>query len=347
MWAISLAVLVAACSGFEATTTTLSEGPRRPVVPPQVEAVFPQTGASAPIWDNDFYGDPDYESRLAALADAGAEWVTLIPTWYQLEPTSSVIYREEPGRTTTDEALLDALRDAQELGLQVVLKPHVDVVEGGSRLSIQPSVEESWFASYTEMINGYATMAESEGVDQFVVGTELAGTSANEDAWRTVIAEVRRRYSGPLTYAANHDEFEHVEFWDALDFVGVDAYFPLAESSTTDVQRLNRAWDSIADRLEDVAGDFGRMIVFTELGYPSQVGATVEPYNPSISDTPSEEEQAAALESMIDSIGSEPWFGGFHWWMWFVEDTPAQGALSYMPQGKLAGGILERIWAAG
>lgn len=362
-----LVALAAACSGVEPTPTTLSGDPSSPtteppttdtttthpepttatlrVDPPDVDAVFPQNGASAPIWDDHYYGDPDFEATLAGLADAGADWVTLIPTWYQSEPTSSEIYREDPGRTTTDEALIDAIRDAQNLGLQVTLKPHVDLARGGARLGIEPDAEEAWFVSYLEMMSGYAAIAESEGVDQLVVGTELAGTSVNEDAWRAVIAEVRREYSGPLTYAANHDEFEQVEFWDALDFVGVDAYFPLADSPTTDVSRLTRSWDAIGDRLEEVAAEYGRMIVFTEVGYPSQVGATVEPYNPSVSDVPSEEEQAAALQSMLDSVGSESWFGGFHWWMWFIEDGAARSALSYMPEGKIAGGILEGLWA--
>jgi hypothetical protein len=310
-----------------------------------VEATFPQTGVSAPIWDDSAYGETQFVSTLSDIAAAGAQWVTFIPTWYQLEETSSTIYAETPGRTTTDAALVAAIREAVALGLEVTLKPHVDLVEGGSRTSIDPAAEDEWFESYTEMISNYARMAESEGVGQFVVGTELGGTSNDATAWREVIAEVREVFSGPVTYAANHDEFESVEFWDALDFIGIDAYFPLAETATSDIAALTAAWQPIVDRIGGVAAEFGRLVVFTEIGYPSQEGATVEPFNPFYSDVASEEEQAAALQAMLDSVRGQAWFGGFHWWMWFVEDSPEEAALGYMPEGKLAGALLEEYWA--
>lgn len=360
--------VVAACSGTAVTPTTESDGPDptttaptpettlAPVVPtttlpppdpPPVAATFPQNGAAAPMWDDTAYGSPEYANTLSELAAAGSEWVTLVPTWYQSEPSSSVIYREESGRTTTDDALVAAIAEARSLGMRVILKPHVDLAEGGSRISIEPSAEEEWFDSYREMILVYARMAETEGADQFVVGTELGGTSGNAAAWRQVISDVRQEFSGPITYAANHDEFTDVEFWDALDFIGVDAYFPLAETPTTIISNLMESWDPIVADLAAVADEFGRVVVFTEIGYPSQQGATVEPYNPFHSDVPSDEEQAAALDAMLAAVADEVWFGGFHWWMWFVERTATEAALSYMPQGKPAGDILEEYWAQG
>jgi hypothetical protein len=188
-------------------------------------------------------------------------------------------------------------------------------------------------------------MAEEEGVEQFVVGTELGGTSGNQSAWREVIAGVREVYSRPITYAANHDEYEEIAFWDALDFIGVDAYFPLSEVPTTVISDLARAWEPIVADMAEIAQLQGRRIVFTEVGYPSQEGATVQPYNPSHSEVVSESEQAAAVEALVTAVAGEPWFGGFHWWMWFAESTDSAAALSYMPNGKPAGDILEAYWA--
>lgn len=321
------------------TTTTVP-----PPIPPIVDASFPQSGAAAPIWDDDGYASASYSTTLAALADAGASWVTVIPTWYQTDAESSTIYPEQPGRTANDEALLTAITEARSLGMRVTLKPHVDLAAGGSRISITPVDEGEWFASYTDMILRYAVMAEEEGVEQFVVGTELGGTSGNESAWREVIARVRDVYSGPITYAANHDEFEEIAFWEALDFIGVDAYFPLSEVPTTVISDLTRAWEPIVADMAEIADRHGRRIVFTEVGYPSQEGATVQPYNPAYSEVVSEGEQAAAVEAMITAVGGEPWFGGFHWWMWFVESSDSAAALSYMPDEKPAGDILEAYW---
>lgn len=327
------------------TSTATTSTTLKPANPPVQAATFPQSGVTAPLWDDTEYGEDEFASTLDEVAAAGAEWVTMVPTWYQLEPSSSTIYAEDPGRTTTDDALVTAIRTAKELDLRVILKPHVDLAEGGSRISIEPSVEDEWFNSYREMILGYARLAETEGVDQVVIGTELGGTSGDAAAWQQVIDEVRDEFKGPITYAANHDEFEDVQFWDSLDFIGVDAYFPLSDTPTTDVAELTSAWGPIVADLAAVAEEFERKVVFTEVGYPSQEGATVQPYNPFQSETASEEEQAAALQSMIDALGDEAWFGGFHWWMWFVEDTPEEAALGYMPQGKLAGDILEDYWA--
>lgn len=351
------------CSGAEPTATTLSGDrsttttpvsttteptatttTRLPVDPPRVEPSFPQDGAAAPRWEVDSYASPEFAATLARLADAGAGWVTLVPTWYQREPASSVIFPETPGRTTADEALVAAIREAKELGLSVVLKPHVDLVDGESRILIDPSEEKEWFSSYSEMILRYAAIADIEDVDQFVIGTELGGTSENTAEWEALIAEVRDLYPGPISYAANHDEYQEIEFWESLDFIGVDAYFPLAASPTTDSEILSAAWDRIAGELGEFAERQDRAVVFTEVGYPSLEGAVVEPFNPFHSETPSNEEQAAALEAMIESVSGESWFGGFHWWMWFEENTSDEYARGYMPEGKPAGAILEEYW---
>lgn len=324
-----------------ATTTT-----EAPPAPAEIAAEFPQSGAAAPIWDDEAYGTPAYAALLARLAEAGAPWVTVVPTWYQDASDSSSIYAETGGRTATDDSLIAAIEEAHALGLKVILKPHVDIAPGGSRITIEPASVEQWFSSYRDMILHYAAMAETHDVGQFVVGTELRGTSGQDAEWREVIAAVRDVYAGPITYAANHDEYTEVEFWDALDFIGVDAYFPLSDIPTTILSDLRRSWEPILESLDSLAEHFGRKVVFTEIGYPSQEGATVQPFNPSHSDVVSDEEQAAALQAMIDTVGGESWFGGFHWWMWFDEDDAAHAALSYMPEGKPAGAILEDYWAS-
>jgi len=362
-WVLILTI-AAGCSGGDPISTTQSDisisttisapdsigpAPSSPsattqVSAPQVSADPDQEGYAAPIWDDFDYGEAAFGSDLADIAATGAEWVTLVPTWYQSSPESSVIYPERPGRTATDEALVAAIVEAQALGLEVMLKPHVDLVDGGYRGGIEPASTQQWFESYGEVIVGYARLAEQHDIPQFVVGTELAGTSSDTAPWRDLIAGVRQVFSGSLTYAANHDEFPNVQFWDDLDFIGVDAYFPLAEQPTTDLGRLTVAWDPIIDELGKVARAFERSIVFTEVGYPSQEGASVQPYNPSLSTVVSNDEQEAALRAMLSSVDGQTWFGGFHWWMWFTGESPGERALGYMPQGKPAGAILMDRW---
>ncbi len=324
------------------TTSTTS---LPPAPPPMVSPDPDQEGVAAPLWDDTGYGEEPYAQLLVEIAELGAEWVSIVPTWYQDSPTDSDLYPEASGRTTTDEALVTAMRNARELGLSVMLKPHVDLVDGGSRLDIAPEDEAAWFKAYEEMILHYASIAAAEHADQFVVGTELAGTLHAEEEWRRIIGEVRAVYDGPLTYAANHDSYEDVPFWDALDLIGIDAYFPLADEPTTDVNRLTESWEAIGKRIGDLAARLGRQVVLTEVGYPSQQGAVTRPFDPHVSSAVSVEEQDAALRAMLGALDDESWFAGFHWWMWFDERTAEQQELGYTPKGKPAGDTLRERWS--
>jgi len=357
-----LLTVLSACSTATPSATTQSDivvpstvvGLPQSTVPsttPETTAVtgvvpdLDQEGLAAPIWDDHDYGEPTFAASLGDIAATGAEWVTLVPTWYQSDPESSALFAERPGRTSTDEALVVAIDGAQALGLQVMLKPHLDLVDGGYRGMIEPASVEEWFDSYREVLLGYARLAQMHDVAQLVVGTELAGVSGETERWRDLIADVRQEFSGVVTYAANHDEFISVEFWDDLDLIGVDAYFPLADQPTTDGDQLITAWGPIVDELGRIAAEFDLRIVFTEIGYPSQEGAVVEPFNPFASTVPSNAEQEVALESMLSAVDGQPWFAGFHWWMWLTGESPEERALGYMPQGKPVEAILERRWA--
>lgn len=108
-----------------------------------------------------------------------------------------------------------------------------------------------------------------------------------QQAWRQLIADTRKVYSGKLTYAANFDNYEDVAFWDALDFVGINAYFPLRDANRTypDATAMQSAfeteWKAVfksiknfqeAQQIEE------KPLLFTELGYISREYATVEPW---------------------------------------------------------------------
>jgi len=98
--------------------------------------------------------------------------------------------------------------------------------------------------------------------------------------WRDLIARVRHVYPGPLTYGANFDEYEQVGFWDALDYVGINAYFPLGRYGLQDEARvgvLRKAWEKVAAHLEQAAP--GHPVVLLELGWTRWLGSTVRPYS--------------------------------------------------------------------
>jgi len=108
-----------------------------------------------------------------------------------------------------------------------------------------------------------------------------------EELWRELIAETRQHYEGPLTYAANFDQVAEVGFWDALDAVGVNAYYSLSRwglSGPELDEELAASWREIAAELEPLGHDSASTgtplpLVFLELGWTRKAGSTVRPFS--------------------------------------------------------------------
>ncbi|MFD9790572.1 hypothetical protein ACFWXK_06420 [Streptomyces sp. NPDC059070] len=341
--AAAAALVLAGCSGGSGTGP--GPGPSRSGGSGAPHDDGRVRGMTLPSWAVDDYGGPRARQYLADIAHTGARWVVFTPTWYQKNT-------EESGQRPTEETASDAsLRGisalARAAGLKVMLKPHVDLVDGTDRAEIRPADRAAWFTSYERFITHYADLARETGAERFVVGTELAGVSADGAAWHRVVAAVRSHYRGPLTYAANYDEYAKVAFWQDLDVIGVDAYWPLAEKPTTDAGALARAWRPIADELAAFSASRHRPVLFTEAGYTSQRGSTTAPYSWTVSKKDGADEQAAAYRALLDTFAGRAWWAGVCWWMW--DDWPDSGEtparLAYTPHGKPAEEVLRAHWA--
>jgi hypothetical protein len=228
--------------------------------------------------------------------------------------------------------------------MKVVLKPHVDVIDDSYRGDIQPSDRSAWFRSYGRFIDHYASLAASNSLDMVVVGTELKSMSSDTDPWRAVIQTVRDRFFGPITYAANWDEVDQVQFWDDLDAIGVDAYYPLTHSlgERPTLQTLVTAWDGIAAQLESKSTQWSRPVILTEVGYPSQIGATFTPYE--VTDQPADQNvQAIAYHATFNALEDSDWLVGISWWSWRADPGDGEDpSVEYSPEGKRAQGELAR-----
>jgi hypothetical protein len=270
------------------------------------------------------YGSTSSKRSLEELKALGVTWISITPFGFQRDPGSSAFSWE--GTDETDERLAGATAQAHALGIRVMLKPHLWLRPPSWPGSIEPRSKEAWeewFRTYERFALHYATVGAANRVDALCIGNELSKTTTHEGEWRRIIAAIRGAYPGPLTYGADMDEVFDVPFWDALDFIGVSAYYPLVDVRSPDRGSLVTAWGPVLGRLKALSVRFGRKIVFTEVGYRSaDFGAWKQwevprnaPVNLGI--------QAEAYEAFFEAVWSQPWFGGAYFWKWF--SSPGHG----------------------
>jgi hypothetical protein len=336
-------------SGLLAAGFAPAPSPAAPSPPPPPP---PQKGITLPSWWHDLYRRRRAERALAAIAATGANWVQLVVTAYQTDHRA-VRIAADPQRTPADADLAYAVAAARAQGLRVLLKLHVDLADDPDhwrgdigRAFRDDSAWRDWFSSYTRFAERYASFARSYAIDQVAVGTELEGTTAREAAWRAVIDAVRRRYPGPLVYAANHGEEIRIGFWDALDLIGVDAYYPLAAIARPRRAELRGAWArsgalATLERLSQAEGN--KPILLTEIGYRSVEGAAAAPWDWTRRGRVDLVQQRELYRAAFRALWGRPWLAGMFWWYWDLDpDAGGPADTGYTPQGKPAAALLER-----
>lgn len=308
---------------------------------------WPLKAATYPVWSrHELY---DSEAALQQLKATGANTVCFAVTWYAADEKANAI--ERTGHTATDASLVWAIDRARDHGLEVMLKPHVDLENQQWRAFLQPSDPDAWFASYREMLYGYAALAQEYRAVALSVGSELASISAdpaNEARWRETIVGVRQTYKGKLTYSANWgggyaaaptlaNEFAQIPFWDALDYLGISAYFELTSAPNPDLTELTRGWERWkTGTISPFRERWGKPLLFTEVGYRDWNGTARAPWDFTTQGAPDPRQQADCWEALFRTWANVPWFAGAALWMWGTQ--PAAGAqdTGYLVQGKPA-----------
>ena len=179
------------------------------------------------------YGSASCAIAVAQIAEIGATWISITPfgRMDDLESTD-ILHDFEIPVEENEEMIRSAVAQARLEGLKVAIIPHIYVMSGQWRGEIDPGDDlawDAWFESYTSFITRFAALSEEVGADLFSVGVEFkSSTNFRPHKWRVLIEKVREVYNGPLTYSANWDEVDQVPFWDALDMIGINAFWPLA-----------------------------------------------------------------------------------------------------------------------
>jgi len=311
----------------------------------QVDAALPihgitvSTPRGSSMWASD-----EMVATLDELAGLGANWVAIHP-YARIDADGTVRWRrrtpadDRPAGTRPEapEWLRRPIREAHRRGLKILIKPHLAYWRTwewrGDIAFDSAAAWDRFFTSYEAWIVELATF--SQDADAFVVATELEATVHHEATWRRIIARVRQRHPGPLTWAANWDGYRKIAFWDALDWVGIQAYFPLVEeagraSGEPSDAEVVAGWRRIMEEVREFAARTDRPVVFTELGYNASPVAAHQPWDYSVRAEPeSEDLQARCMRAALRAVGAEPSVLGAFLWKWFPGDhTPRDFVLS-------------------
>ncbi|MDD5495882.1 MAG: glycoside hydrolase TIM-barrel-like domain-containing protein [Candidatus Omnitrophica bacterium] len=311
-----------------------------------------QKGMCYVTWSKDRYGSAASDESLEAMAATGTKWVAIVTTWFQESCSTTKIFPTD--YTPTDDSIIHAVEKAHSLGMKVMLKPHLDLQDtsGGSWRGEIVCTSESgwneWFESYRGFIVHYAKMAQEHKVELLCIGTELTSVATvKEDMWKSkVIAPVREAYKGPLTYAANwNEEFEHVKFWDALDYVGIDPYFPLSDKARPTLAEIKKGWGEWLAQIEAFQATVNKPVIFPEAGYCSATGAARMPWEESMGKLDLDL-QADCYTALLETFWNKEWFYGVYWWKWGTDVRfGGPNNRGYSPQNKPAEKIVKEWYA--
>lgn len=239
-------------------------------------------------------------------------------------------------------------RDAHARGLQVMVKPQVWIGGGGFTGTYDPGSEAAWVElenSYFNYIIHFAKLAQREKVELYCIGTEWKVFMQKRPAfWERLIDSVRVQYSGKLTYAGNWDAYAGFPHWHKLDYIGIDAYFPISEAQTPTVAQIMAGWQSTKAEIKKVQRRYNKPVLFTEYGYRSMDYCAKAPWESGRQASRNQQAQLNAYEGFYKSMWQESWFAGGFLWKWHSPHEKAGGANNnrFTPQNKSAEAIVKK-----
>ncbi len=207
--------------------------------PPSAWPFFKGVTVSCQTWGIEWQ-TPEMEATLDELKSLGVNSIAIHP-YAQVREDGHVVIGRRSSTSTTH--ITKPLRWAHDRGMSAMLIPHI--AYWGTKFSwrgeINFATPEEWnifFIEYQTWIVQMATLAEAEQAEVFCVGLEFSFAQKYDVRWRRIIAAVREVYHGKVTYGANWNEYAEVKFWDALDYLGVLAYFPLTKTPDPSASEL-------------------------------------------------------------------------------------------------------------
>ena len=282
-----------------------------------------------------------------------ANWVTLMPFGFmKTESDTSIAFNSKrQWINERKEGIESTSKLFKSKKIKVMLKPQIWIPKGGFTGNTKMKSEKEWIAfenNYEKFILFYAKIAQTTNCELFCIGTEMNSfVTARPSYWNSLILKIKKIYIGKITYAENWDSYQEVPFIDKLDYIGIDAYFPLDTAKTPTVKAIEIAWQPLKKEMQLFSKKHNKKILFTEYGYQSKDFVTLEPWNHTKNRNINLISQENALLALYNHFWNEDWFAGGFLWKWYDNHKEAGGIndSDYTVQNKPSEKIVKKQYS--
>jgi hypothetical protein len=287
------------------------------------------------------------------VKETASNFLAIMPFAFCYGDTNPAVYfnqeRQWWGEKTV--GVIETIQMAHRANQQVLLKPQLWIRHGSYTGKLAYKNEKDWQTfetDYQNFIMSFAAIAEKEKVAIFCIGTELEQfIESRPEFWKQLIKSVKEVYSGKITYAANWDEYRRTPFWDQLDYIGIDAYFPLSEKENPTKGDLKKSLSELKITLSSFSKSENRPILFTEYGFRSMNYSARSPWESASEHGVNLNVQATILSTFYEELWSEEYIAGGFLWKWFHENDKAGGFENsgFTPQNKPALSVVKKQYS--
>ena len=283
-------------------------------------------------------------THFKSMLEVNANWVTLMP--FGFIQNDEVLFNSKfqwHGETTA--GVSDVIDLCRKSGFKIMLKPQIWIPNGFTG-DFEAKNWKKFENSFRLFSLEFLKVAIDKNVEMFCIGTEWENFIAKRPKfWKALIGEIKSLYQGKLTYAANWDEFAKFPFWNLIDLIGIDAYFPLSSNAQINLKMLKSSWGRISEKLEIFSHSLNKPILFTEVGYRSISGCTIKPWDSKSNAEYSEEDQKLAYQALFETVWKEDWLEGLFIWKWHHDEKRLGNQNKrFTPQNKMAAEYLKDVW---
>jgi len=288
-----------------------------------------------------------YKDAIDTIAEDGADAVSLVVDARQENFQSNYMYIDIR-MTMNDAQLTEIIRHAKAKHLRVILMPIVLLDDPNDsehwRGTLEPKDWKAWFENYRDLLRHYAYIAQNNGVDLLVVGSELVSSEEHVDEWVDTIKAVREIYHGQLTYSSNWDRYFKVKFWNYLDLVGMNSYWTLGQDHNVPVDQIKGNWNKIQRDIFLFLAKVHKPMILLEAGWCSLSNSAKDPWDYTQKSLDADDDlQKRLYEGFFQSWWGRPELAGFV--LWEVDPGGDPDGKGYTPLGKPAE-VVMRDWLA-